>query len=169
MIVLAALLGTQAGCGTACNLWAPPEGIPCIGPSTCFPLGGATRSALLGGFGTVAGSYGIVQGECELLSGRSEGFQTIGTGLGYTGIGIVSLIDTPVSLAGDVLTSPIAFARQQKAPWATWWGEKSIEIRESYPSSTPLPPERGEEEMAEDELTDKSTTDSPTPAPIVYP
>jgi uncharacterized protein YceK len=123
-MALMVFVASQSGCGSMCNLCAFPGGAE-IGPSTvfCSPFGGVTRSAMLGGYGTFAGPCAVVEGEGMLLSGNAkEGFRTIGSGVALTGAGLVSIVDTPLSLAGDVLTMPIAHARQQNAPWAAWWG-----------------------------------------------
>jgi hypothetical protein len=166
MIAVIALFGTQTGCGTLVNLWSPPENDG-IGPSTCFPFGGVTRSALLAGVGTFGGPFGIVEGEVMLASGdTANGFQTVGLGLGLTGAGIVSIVDALLSFAGDIVTSPIAYARWQKAPWATWWGPPGlgpIMPREAVPA------DYDDEYAIEIALTDPPATDSPQPARVVYP
>jgi uncharacterized protein YceK len=113
-----ALTCLGSGCGTVVNLAAPPEQpFPTIAPGTCFPFGGVTRSGLLGGFGVVTGM--------EMAFGF-EGIAETGVGLLWTGGGLVALaVDTPLSLVGDVVTLPVAYARSQKMSWATWWGEQS--------------------------------------------
>lgn len=36
----------------------------------------------------------------------------------------ILVVDTPFSFLGDLVTLPVAQARQKGAPWATWWGEQ---------------------------------------------
>src|SRR5262245_37476386 len=118
----------QTGCGTFVNLNAPPPPAPpCIGPSTCFPLGGAARSALLGCFGTVCGLDGAL---------HAQSIEEAGQGLLMAGAGTVAIVDTPLSLIGDLVTLPIAYARRQEASWATWWGDQG---RKSAPLPGPPP------------------------------
>jgi hypothetical protein len=38
--------------------------------------------------------------------------------------GLACLVDTPLSLAGDIVTLPIAISRNRGDAWATWWGEQ---------------------------------------------
>jgi hypothetical protein len=86
-------------------------------PSTCVPLGGTLRSAMSGGF--------------YLITGVGEGTEEFGhggliKGAGMVGVGLAALVvDTPLSFIGDVVTLPVASARQQGAPWATWWGDQA--------------------------------------------
>jgi uncharacterized protein YceK len=117
-LLLAACLGCLgSGCGTVVNLTAPPvSGRPDFVPTECSPFGGVTRSALLGVGSLGLGLLGIPKSGCaEELGGWAM----------WTGAGLVALVDTPLSLAGDVVTLPIAYARQQGAPWATWWGDQA--------------------------------------------
>jgi hypothetical protein len=55
-------------------------------------------------------------------AGDDEAPGQIGGGLMLAGAGLIAIADTPVSLVGDILTLPIAYARHQEYPWATWWG-----------------------------------------------
>jgi uncharacterized protein YceK len=117
LLLAAALVAFSGGCGTVVNLTSPPPSLapPGIGPTACTPFGGAARSGLLGGFCV----------PCGLLGGWQEiGQGGLLQGAWMTGVGVVALLDTPLSLAGDVVTLPIAYARQQGAPWATWWGDQ---------------------------------------------
>jgi len=130
LVVCAACL--SSGCGTLVNLNAPP---PAADPESrvtpCFPFGGVTRSAWLSGL--------AVMDVCQP-----------GGDLGLGGalcVGLLALMDTPLSLAGDVLTLPVAFARQQGASWATAWGfrsgiveEKALSEPEKAASSPPSSP-----------------------------
>jgi uncharacterized protein YceK len=138
VLLCAVGLSLASGCGTVFNLKAPPPlgppepGSPyyralpeSIGPSTCFPFGGITRSAFSSGFCTYMGLCGAT---------GVGGIEQIGPGLVMTGAGLVSVIDMPLSLVGDLVTLPVACARWQGAPWATWWGE-----RQWKPSPPPGP------------------------------
>jgi hypothetical protein len=129
-----ALMGVMtcasAGCGTLHNLDAPSKlsepRAAFAGPGTCVPFGGVARSGLLGWAGVTIGPWAVIDGDWELLKGNaSDGFEKIGNGLWLTGVGLVSLADTPVSLAADFVTWPIAHAREQQHPWATWWGSEN--------------------------------------------
>src|SRR5262245_55310367 len=97
MLVSACLACLGSGCGTVANLKDPPSPGKTgeFGTSECSPFGGVTRSAGLA--------------VCGLGSGEALGI----------GVGLVGLVDTPLSLAGDVVTLPIALARHQGASWAT--------------------------------------------------
>jgi hypothetical protein len=136
--VIGLLVLSQSGCGTMFNLCAPPEPSVGIGPSSCFPFGGTTRSALLGVVGPSFGFCEVMNGEAKLVQGdASEGFKQIGTGLALGGAGIVSIVDTPVSFVGDVATMSVVFARRARQPWAMWWGETKGLVIEPLPPSAP--------------------------------
>ena len=53
------------------------------------------------------------------------GLGRIGYGTLLATGGLIATLDIPMSLAGDILTLPIAYARSKDLPWARWWGEKS--------------------------------------------
>jgi len=131
MIVLGVIAATQAGCGTLHNLDAPsklsqPQAV-FAGPGTCVPFGGVARSGLLGWAGVTIGPWTVIDGDWALLKGNaSDGFEKISNGLWLTGVGLVSLADSPVSLAADIVTWPIAHAREQEYAWATWWGSENM-------------------------------------------
>jgi hypothetical protein len=116
------------GCGTLHNLDAPPVAPPlkalgvCSGQGCCLPFGGVARSGLFA-CGVPVGISAVVQGELSLLRGDDpkDGLRSIGSGMLLTGAGLVALADTPISLAGDLVTWPVAYARQHEQPWATWW------------------------------------------------
>jgi hypothetical protein len=94
-----------------------------------------TRTALLAGIGTQAGIADVVCGNIAILNGElGPGFEQIGSGALLTSTGLLALVDTPLSLAGDLLTFPIAYARSQEYSWATWWGEESLDV-----AATPVP------------------------------
>jgi uncharacterized protein YceK len=122
LLIVAVICCTSVGCGTLHNLDAPAMTTQVyIGPSTCAPLGGFARSALLGGFGTAAGVQGTAVSGWTLLQGDvSDGCKGIGDGLWLTGVGLGSLVDTPISLAADIVTLPVVIARRQQQPWASW-------------------------------------------------
>ena len=113
-----------AGCGTFYNLNAPPPPGPAsVGiPTSCSPFGGITRTGLLALAGPQLGVGWILEG---------DGFK----GTGLFGLGVLAWADIPLSLAGDALTLPIACARSNGEPWATWWGEKEVSFR-SPPAKT---------------------------------
>lgn len=88
VMVLALSVG---GCGTFANVTAPPGphvGYRGMGPTACVPFGGVERSMVGGGL--------------LLASG-------IGAPLGI----VVFATDVPLSLAGDLVTLPIVYARQR--------------------------------------------------------
>jgi uncharacterized protein YceK len=153
----------QTGCGTVWNLEAPPPpGLPCIeiGPSTCFPMGGVTRSACLG-------MIGIPIGLATGIAGDS--LEDRGNGLLLAGAATVSLIDVPLSLVGDLVTLPVAYARYQGAPWATWWGEQAksrtglgLPIKEDPPAAV-SPSAQGEPTPEAGQSS--SPEDAPEPKP----
>src|SRR5262245_58173802 len=129
LTVLLLCQGASAGCGTMHNLFAPPEGLPGTislpsGVGRCVPFGGVGRSALLAMIGPVGGSVGVIDGDTKLVRGESlkDRMATIGAGLWLAGCGLGAIVDTPLSLAGDIVTFPIAYARYKHHPWATWWG-----------------------------------------------
>jgi hypothetical protein len=160
-LFVAAVLAGLAGCGTVVNLMAPPTTTKAdmlgLGLDTCQPFGGTKRSLVLG-----VGLGGVV---------AYEGMQRLGQGGllmcagGVVGGLAILAVDGPLSLAGDVVTWPIAYARQQQAPWATWWGEQSGQgeakedslrrfwMNQPPPTDTP---------RAEDEQ--RPTTSAPKPA-----
>ena len=70
----------------------------------------------------MGGSETIFQGEF------ASGFQQIGYGMFLTSAGLVAIADSPLSLAGDILTLPVAYARANEYSWATWWGERSFVV-----------------------------------------
>ncbi|MBY0230664.1 MAG: hypothetical protein K2W96_15365 [Gemmataceae bacterium] len=111
-LLLALIIAT--GCGTVVNLTDPARNTPNMIPNTCTPFGGVARSACLGGFGTTVGAADFCTGNV------AEGAVLLPVGIG-------GLIDSPLSLVGDLLTLPIAYARQQGHPWASWWGKPSVE------------------------------------------
>jgi len=72
----------------------------------------------------------------------------------YTSLGLGALIDIPLSLAGDVVTLPIAYGRYKKASWATWWGEQDGQVEPASQERTPIAdtssrPPHGAEESSE--------------------
>jgi hypothetical protein len=119
LLFAAVLAFLPMGCGTMANLTAPPAGTTTyrgLGPTTCEPFGGVTRSFVTGGL-------------C-LASGLTAGFDDIGQGGLLRGTGLVAAgsvilaVETPLSLVGDVATLPIAYARRDGMAWATWWGDQ---------------------------------------------
>jgi hypothetical protein len=134
--VLTLVLLALTGCGTFHNLKDSPNGPMFIGTGRCYPFGGVSRSGLLAVMGPPAGLCQVVGGNIAVCQGDfGTGFQQVGDGLFLTSAGLIAIADTPLSLAGDILTFPIAYARSREYSWATWWGEKSI-----HDPSTPLAP-----------------------------
>jgi hypothetical protein len=165
LLLVAALACVQSGCGTLVNLCSPPTvpttpGVVQCGfrfPETCFPLGGCARSTMLGGFGVVGGlGIGSDQpGPAELLLGA--GMCTAGA--------LVLIVDTPLSLVGDVVTWPIAQARMDGASWATWWGKQSRkESKPALEGQGPLLPGAESVEHLEPVWRPVATISEPAPA-----
>jgi hypothetical protein len=131
MIVASLICVAQVGCGTLHNLHAPPveqrgfDGTLGSGSGICVPFGGVARSGLMGLVYAPAGISELINGELGIIQrdSASEGIARIGNGMVMTATGLVALMDTPLSLAGDVVSLPIAIARHQEQPWATWWGK----------------------------------------------
>ena len=128
-ILMAIALGTLQGCGTIHNLSLEPEKgdyedgplFPkddfhqdwrYAEPRNCEPFGGIASSIFMAKLGL---STGPVQGEI------GHGGILMGTGSMLAGT-VFLVVDTPLSFVGDLVTLPIAKARQQGVPWATWWG-----------------------------------------------
>jgi hypothetical protein len=65
-------------------------------------------------------------------------------------------VDTPLSLAGDVLTYPLARGRSNGESWATWWGDQGG----ARPTVEPAP------EAAAPEIPAAPTPDLPAPPPV---
>lgn len=131
-LAVALLVASSAGCGTMHNLFAPPDPVPGppyigSGPGICVPFGGVARSALLGTAGPLIGPGQVIWGGIKVFGGDplEEGVKQIGGGLWFTACGLAAIVDTPVSLVGDIATFPIAYARHKHHPWATWWGTES--------------------------------------------
>src|SRR5262249_7473383 len=91
--------------------------------------------------------YGFVEvlnGNTAICRGElASGFKQIGQGTFMTSAGLIAIADTPMSLVGAILTFPIASARSNEYPWATWWGEKSIR----YSTTSPPTPDRGDQRI----------------------
>ena len=128
LAILLLTICSSAGCGTMHNLFAPPEAVPGpyigSGPGRCGPFGGVARSAALGMVGPLVGPGEVIRGELTLLRDGEikDGFTQMRNGLWFTACGLGALVDTPVSLVGDIATFPIAYAHKNHHPWATWWG-----------------------------------------------
>jgi hypothetical protein len=80
----------------------------------------------------------VVGGNLAIWHGEfGPGFEQIGNGLYLTSAGVVAVADAPLSLVGDIITFPAAYARSKDYPWARWWGEKSIPEAETVPAPQP--------------------------------
>jgi len=145
VLLLSACLGCLvSGCGTVANLTAPPPPGRSdeMGKSECSPFGGVTLSA---GWGA------------GLLVHSLDPEQ-----LAATGVGLLLLMDTPLSLAGDVVTLPIVYARRQGASWATWWGDQAGSVKPEPKAGAPV----GETSPGAPEPTKKDgQTSSSAPPP----
>jgi len=132
--LLPAIVLILPGCGTFMNLSSPP---PKLAPpsmaceSECIPFGGVARSGLLG-------LVGVEYGPWYLITGGNQN-DTAWSAAGVTCLGIGALVDTPLSLAGDVVTFPIALARSRCYPWATWWGDQGWEGPRPRVPADPVP------------------------------
>ena len=100
-----------AGCGTVHNLNAPRLPVhPQDDMTTCVPFGGVMRTGALA-------LYGELLGVNLLLKDKpAEGGK-------FFALGVLAWADIPLSLAGDIVTFPVAYARSKGEPWASWWGE----------------------------------------------
>src|SRR5262245_41128942 len=108
---LALVLPALTGCGTLVNLRDPPTG-PVSGTGAWCPCGGAVRSGLLAVFGPPCGLVESINGGIAIGQGEfGPGFKQIGYGMLLTSAGLGAIVDCPLSLAGDILTFPIAYAR----------------------------------------------------------
>jgi uncharacterized protein YceK len=136
VMLIACAVVSAAGCGTVMNLADSPGGgsKTAVVPESCYPFGGVHRSAMLGVFGVGSGPMSVYNGVFGAGDSQSALFQA---GLFVVGVG--ALIDTPVSLVGDIVTLPVAYAREQEAPWASWWGWPDFDAR---PDSGPASPGR---------------------------
>jgi hypothetical protein len=127
--VLTVILLAFTGCGTLHNLQDRPNSPTFFGTGSCYPFGGVVRSFLLAGLGTQGGVAQVIEGDLAFCQGEfSSGLEQIGNGMLLTSAGLGAVVDCPLSLAGDILTFPIAYARSKEFAWATWWGEKTFII-----------------------------------------
>src|ERR1700722_7056987 len=88
------LMVLVSGCGTIANVTAPAEpmsGSGMCGPTVCEPFGGVQRSIAFGAISLMCGPIGIVPSVVAVSA------------------------DAPLSLAGDVITLPIVYARLHAA------------------------------------------------------
>jgi hypothetical protein len=108
-----------------------------IGAGATYPFGGTVRSGLLAFMGPPIGVTEVITGNVALTQGEfGDGLRQVGHGMFITAAGLGAIVDTPLSLAGDIVTFPVAYARSKEYPWATWWGAKSFRIE---PAFTPAP------------------------------
>jgi uncharacterized protein YceK len=142
--LLAVVLSTQTGCGTFHNLKDPPDGPMFMGTGATYPLGGTVRSGLLAIMGPPCGLAGVVEGNKALIRGEFEpGLKHLKEGLLLTAAGLGAIVDTPLSLAGDIVTLPVAYARSKEYRWATWWNDNSLDNR---PTVVPVPEDASDTE-----------------------
>ena len=146
--LLALVLTTVSGCGTFHNLQDRPVGPMFIGTGCCYPFGGTVRSGLLAFGGPPCGAAEVINGNVALTQGElGPGLKQVGHGMLMTAAGLGAIVDIPLSLAGDIVTLPVAYARSKEYPWATWWGEKSLDIRATVVPSPEDPNRRVDASM----------------------
>ena len=140
LLPITLLLGL-AGCGTVYNLNAPPHvSGPVVGPElNCVPFGGVVRSGFCGVYGPLYGVWNL------MYKDPVEGGK-------WFGLGVLAWADLPISLVGDVVTFPVAYARWKEAPWATWWGEPNGAELKFPPFGTPAAPPVSDGASAQVEL-----------------
>src|SRR6516162_1915541 len=115
---LASVVLAVTGCGTFFNLKDPPKGPVFMGTGSCYPFGGVARSGALAVLGPPCGVAGVMGGSETIFQGEfASGFQQIGYGMFLTSAGLVAIADSPLSLAGDILTLPVAYARANEYSW----------------------------------------------------
>jgi hypothetical protein len=114
LAVLAAFaVSAFAGCGTLVNLMSRPghaDGEPYVAgtpEASCTVFGGAELSAGYAMSGYLKGAMCLSNGDPA--------------GLAMVAIGTAAMVDANISLVGDIVTLPVAYARQQNLPWASWW------------------------------------------------
>ena len=119
------ILPALTGCGTIHNLKDPPDGPAFLGTGVCYPGGGVVRTGLLATMGPAVGVAETLEGTQTFCKGQyREGAKKAGHGVLFTLAGLGAWLDLPLSVAGDILTLPVAYARQKQYPWATTWGKK---------------------------------------------
>jgi hypothetical protein len=145
-VPLAFLLLAVTGCGTVTNLMDPPHGTLFMGAGECYPFGGVVRSGVLTVMGPPFALGMAIDGDTAICQGEYEkGFQQLGNSLYLTFLALEAIPDLPLSVAGDVLTFPLAYARGKEYPWATWWGQKSY-----WPAAAPTGPDpEGDDKRAD--------------------
>jgi hypothetical protein len=76
--------------------------------------------------GPKAGAHEILSRlGCTEQLGKAEPAVALGMSPVVFGAGLVMVtVDMPLSFAGDLLTLPVAMAREREAPWETWWGKQ---------------------------------------------
>jgi uncharacterized protein YceK len=145
LLLVLSLVASQTGCGTLYNLQAPPPVDPMtelggLAPSTCAPFGGVQRSAVIGGCGVVMGPIYLVKSVVGVADGGADSRENVVGGLTLTGLGLLAIVDAPLSLAGDIVTMPVVIARRCEHPWATWWGEaKAAPMKDDGPEPQGTP------------------------------
>jgi hypothetical protein len=122
LLFAAVLACLPAGCGTMWNLTSPPpsKATEVNVFTTCQPFGGVSRSFIFG----MLCMGGVVNPSFDKLGEGELFMRAIAVAAGT----VIFAVETPLSLAGDVMTLPIVCARQQELHWATWWGEQGGKI-----------------------------------------
>jgi uncharacterized protein YceK len=161
---LALALLALTGCGTVHNLKDSPNGPMFCCTGCCYPFGGVVRSGAVAVLGTPGGLGAAILGDIAICQGNfGPGFDLVGQGMGMTALGLVAIADVPLSLAGDILTLPVVYARSHEYWWATWWGKESM----GWPATDLIrPPEEGNKQL-EGEVEPTELPQSIRPAPLV--
>jgi uncharacterized protein YceK len=125
------LIATQSGCGTLWNLKAPPASdeparLGIFDSGNCVPMGGVARSATLAAGSMTFSPSNLVDTEWRAYCGEQMPPDSLKANLFIGTLGALAIVDTPLSLVGDVVTLPLAIGREKQQPWATWWGEPKI-------------------------------------------
>jgi hypothetical protein len=134
---LAFVIPFCAGCGTFHNLKSQPDGQSYMGFGECRPFNGVIQSTVAACILPPAGLSKVIEGDKAVFKGDfDKGFDKIGDGLYCLSIGVLAWPDMPLSLCGDIVTYPLAYARSKQYPWALKWGDKSDDSKKSMPSES---------------------------------
>lgn len=129
--ILAIFTAFTTGCGTLVNLHDSPKHQPMMMvPQSTIPMGGTLRSTVVAVVGTPLSFSGAMQNTKALVTGKYDGdLKSFLTPVAAMPLCMLGFVDIPLSLVGDIVTLPIAFARMNEHQWATWWGKESVETK----------------------------------------
>ncbi len=168
LLALAVLALGNAGCGTVMNLSTPPTPVKdketgeITEPSYVF---GGVRHSVEVGVGGVAGGTMFLCTSPFFLIVPPMSALTAGTGAGLFACGVVSLINVPFSLAGDVVTLPLALHREQEAHRLA---DKARAAQAALPPPPPAETPRTPAEAPKPVEPPKIEQPAPTPAaPVI--